>query len=323
MRITASAPGKLLLLGDHAVVYDRPCLVTAVDIRYTVSIETRQDTLLTISTPQMRDKGQLYSRSLEDLAAPFPQETAFVEAAVARIFAQFGGGAGLEIVTDGPQISYGLGSSSAVTVATAAALTRLLGHDLKPRQLFDLCYRAVLDVQGTGSGFDVAAAVYGGTLYFVSGGQVIEPLSQFDLPLIIGYSGEKVGTVNLVRSVADLFERYPNLVDPLFNLSQRVVEKGRIALLNSDWAQFGDYMNIHQGILESLGVNTERLSRLIYAARDAGASGAKLSGAGGGDCMFALVDQHAEESVKAALIRAGGQIVDYALHAQGVYFIQD
>lgn len=321
MSVTASAPGKLLLLGDHAVVYQRPCLVTAVDIRVRVEI-TEQDTdTLDILTPELTARGERRTIPLAQLHQERRRETAFVEAAVAHVFEKAQQQRALRIVTHSAPRSYGLGSSSAVTASTVAALAALLDLRLDQKALFDLAYAAVLDVQGTGSGFDVASAIYGGTIYYMRGGAVIEPLDVGDLPFVIGYSGEKVGTVNLVKQVARLRDCHPTVINPLFDLIHTITDQGRDCLLRRDWAALGDLINIHQGLLDSLGVNVPQLARLIFAARSAGASGAKLSGAGGGDCMYALVDETSCAAVKAALRHAGGEVIDQKLHAPGVCIV--
>ena len=321
MWVTASAPGKLLLLGDHAVVYNHPCLVTAVDLRYEVSVCRQDGAALEIETPELRRQNETYRVSIRDAGRQYRAETAFVEAAVVQMLRRYGVETGLKISTRGPERSFGLGSSSAVTVAALAAVDRLFNLGLSRRELFNAGYQAVLDVQQLGSGFDVAAAVYGGTLRYVTGGKEIEPLAAAELPFVVGYSGAKVGTINLVKAVAERRRLYPEMVDSLFAVAHRAVDYGRDYLLAGDWDAFGGLMNVHQGVLEALGVSTGRLSALIYAARDAGASGAKLSGAGGGDCMFAAVDGDSRAAVAQAVEAAGGELVTLALGAEGVRIV--
>lgn len=314
MPITATAPGKLMLLGEHAVVYGYPCLVTAVDLRYTVTLAPGDTHTVTLHTPQLAAPRTVPLAAAGHAA---PRETAFVEAVIARFRDHFGLKAGFTLTTDGPAVSYGLGSSSAVTVATAAALNRLTGAGLGAHGLFDVCYAAVLDVQGRGSGYDVASAVYGGTLYYRNAPFTAEPLPGAP-SLVIGYSGSKVGTVGLVAGVAALRERFPELIDPVFDTIGATVDAGREALLAGDAARFGVLTNVHSGLTDALGVNTATLARLVYAARDAGALGAKLSGAGGGDCIFALVTDDTRAAVAAAITGAGGAVVPLAVDAPGV-----
>jgi mevalonate kinase len=96
-----------------------------------------------------------------------------------------------------------------------------------------------------------------------------------------------------------------------------VVVAAREAMLAGDWATVGDLVNIHQGLLDSLNVNSPQLANLIFSARDAGALGAKLSGAGGGDCMFAIVDAETRSSVASA-IQQEGTLVEVETGVPGV-----
>ncbi len=173
--ITASAPGKLLLMGDHAVVYGYPSIVTALSERLYVS---------------------------ESEANVLPKDTRFVDAAIAA----WGEGRAVAVSTKSTfSGTYGFGSSSAVTVATL----KMLRPEATNKEIFDAAYDIVLKIQGKASGFDVAAAVYGGTLYYVVGGKIIEPLQTESLPLVVGYTGVKADTVTLVNQVARMREAYP------------------------------------------------------------------------------------------------------------------
>jgi len=318
--ITVSAPGKLMLLGEHAVVYNRPCLVTAVDQRMRATVEFLENSgEFQLEAPDVNVTN--YKKSLSNLGVgDIPKGAQFVEIAVRNMAEKYPLSSGLKVTTTSEFSSlFGFGSSSASTVCVIKALSILLGLNLSKKEIFDLSYKTVLDIQKKGSGFDVAAAVFGGTLYFVTGGRAIEPLPVFSLPLIVGYSGVKADTVTLINKVKESFVGREIILDEIYNGIKNLVEEAKIAVLKSDWQKLGDLMNQNQKYLaDDLGVSIPKLDDMINASLLAGAYGAKLSGAGGGDCMIAITPKETQELVKAGIIQAGGEVIHVKNNAEGV-----
>jgi len=282
MKVKTSAPGKLMLFGEHAVVYNYPCIVTAVSPRIYVEVE--------------KTSGQF------KIDAPQVKNTRFVEETVKLFCKKYKVGNKIIIKTYSDFSSqYGFGSSSAVTVALIYALSKLYKIELSKREIFDLGYKVVKQVQGVGSGFDIAAAIFGGTLYFVTGGKVIEPLAVKELPLVIGYSGTKASTSTMIKNLKPDFK--------IFDEIKKIVETAKITLVNGDWKRTGELMNQNHKLLQELGVSTEKLDKMCQAAVLSGAYGAKLSGAGGGDCMIALVLENKIKLVESSIISVGGEII--------------
>jgi len=319
MKVTASAPGKLMLFGEHAVIHQYPCLVTAVDLRVYVSIEKIEPPMIVIETPKLNKQGQSFSLPLKELFndQTLHPQTKFIVASIRKVFSRYNLLQGLKIQTSGPINSYGLGSSSAVTVACIYALATLFEIDINEQDIFDLAYSAVLEVQAVGSGFDVASATYGGTLYYLPTKKV-EILHLENLPLVIAYSGSKVSTTNLVQEVEQLRCQFPEILDLVFKSIGEIATSARIAMLQNNWQTAGKLANINQGLLESLGVSTPNLQKPIMAARRSGSFGAKLSGAGGGDCMFAIVSEKTRSTVEAAIEQSGAQVLHLDTNTEGV-----
>lgn len=319
MKVTASAPGKLMLFGEHAVIHQHPCLVTAVDQRTYVSIEKMDSPVIFVETPKLNEQGKSFSLPVNELFStqPIHPLTKFIVASIRNVYSKYNLDQGLNIKTSGPINSFGLGSSSAVTVACIYALAKLLEINLNQQQIFDLAYGTVLDVQAVGSGFDVASATYGGTLFY-SLTQGVEILHLEDLPIVIAYSGTKVSTTNLVQDVEQLRIEFPEILDLIFKSIGEIVTDARFAFLKNNWQTAGTLANINQGLLESLGVSTSNLQKPIMAARRAGSFGAKLSGAGGGDCMFAIVSEKTKSRVVAAIKKTGAQVLHLKTNAEGV-----
>ncbi len=282
--LTISAPGKLMLFGEHAAVYGYPCLVTAISQRLEVT---------------------------ESLINDMCADRRFVDAAIRA----WGGGRDVKFsIKSSFTGCYGFGSSSAVTVAALKALK----PDASNQRVFDAAYKITLDIQGAGSGFDIAAACFGGTLYFIKGGKVIEPLPIGDMPLVVGYTGVKSSSTDLIRVIAEKRQKYPEKVERIFQGIAKLVDQAKEKMLSGDWERVGRLMDFNEEYLRDLGVSSDKLEALIKAAKGGGAYGAKLSGAGGGDCMIALAAPNARQAVEAAITQAGGEVVHVTPNAQGV-----
>lgn len=307
-----------MLFGEHAVVYDRPCLVTAVDQRMRVVVELTDGKAFKLEAPDVKIAG--YSKPMDALGTgEVPKGANFVEVAVKNFVEKYPLKSGVSVSTKSDFSSqFGFGSSSASIVCVLKALSELTEKKLDTRQLFDLAYQTVLDVQGKGSGFDVAAAIYGGTLYFVTGGKIIEPLDISDVPMIVGYTGVKADTSMIIADVAKKMKAQPERVGRIYDAITKLTNEARQRILEGDWERVGKLMDFNQEYLRDLGVSTETLEALIAAARAAGAWGAKLSGAGGGDCMIALVADNKRAEAEDAIRDAGGQVIHIHAHTSGV-----
>ena len=316
-KIKVSTPGKLMLFGEHSVVYDRPCIVAAADQRFLTTVEKIDRDELVVEAPAV---GIFEEKKLDELGTRrISKGLRFIEMTVKRFYETHQNG-GLKVKTENHFSSlYGFGSSAAVTVGLAKALFELEGIKTTNKELFDFCYQVVLDVQGIGSGFDVAAALYGEVLYYINGGRKIEKIKlvKLNLPIVVGYTGIKADTPTLVRQVGELRRRNFRKVESCFDEITQIVRKAKKEVGNGNWEKVGGLMNENQETLEELGVGSVELDQLIEASRNAGAWGAKLSGAGGGDCMIAVVSDEKRKDVEKAIEESGGKVLDVRLGAKG------
>jgi len=300
MSTTASAPGKVYLFGEHAVVYGEPAVPCAIERRASVTVEAREDDRLRVSADDLSLDGFTveYSGSSDerpDVDVPTPLiEAAFgyVDAAVeqARDAADAPeAGFNVEIESDIP-LGAGLGSSAAVAVAGIAAATTELGCDLDAREVAERAYQVEYDVQaGQASRADTFCSAMGGAVR-VEGGDC-RTLDTPDLPFVVGYDGTSHDTGELVSGVRALKEEYDFAEDTVAAIGD-LVRQGEDALTDGDLAELGRLMNFNHGLLAALGVSGRSLDNMVWAARDGGALGAKLTGAGGGGCIVALDDEN-------------------------------
>ncbi|WP_226021567.1 mevalonate kinase [Halomicrobium salinisoli] len=323
--VTASAPGKVYLFGEHAVVYGEPAVPCAVERRAEVTVEERTEGLRVHAEDLTLDgfTVEFGNGDHPDVDAP---ET-MVEAGmgyVSEAVAQARDAAGVEEV--GFEVSIesaiplgaGLGSSAAVTVAAIEAATRELGVELDPEEIADRAYRVEHEVQdGQASRADTFCSAMGGAVR-VEGDDCRTIDGVDDLPFLIGYDGGAGDTGALVAGVRDLRDEYGFAADTVTAIGD-LVREGEDALVDGDLERLGQLMDVNHGLLSALGVSARSLDAMVWAAREAGAHGAKLTGAGGGGCIVALDPTDApltaldytpdcEESFRAALASEGVRV---------------
>lgn len=299
MKVKSSAPGKLMLFGEHAVVYGFPCIVTTVDRRLYVEVK-KIEKEFKIEAPRVKDL-----RFAEKTVELFCRKYQLPNRVLVKIYSDFSS-------------NFGLGSSSAVVVNLIFALSQLYNLKISKKEIFDLGYEVVLSIQGVGSGFDLAAAIYGGTNYFLTAGREIRQLPIGSLSLVVGYSGVKADTSMIVKELRRKTLNKKREIFEIFEKIKNIVEKAKIALINNQNEKIGQLMNQNHYLLQQLGVSTEKLDEMCSTALLNGAWGAKLSGAGGGDCMIALAPKEKVKDVKKAIIKAGGMIINVKNNVEGV-----
>jgi mevalonate kinase len=191
----------------------------------------------------------------------------------------------IEIESEIP-LGAGLGSSAAVAVATIDAATRELGVELSREELAERAYQVEYEVQnGEASRADTYCCTMGGAVRVE--GDDCQPIEAPDLPFVIGYDGGAGDTGALVAGVRELRSEYDFAADTVSAIGD-LVRRGEQALAAGDIAEVGKLMDFNHGLLSALGVSSRSLDAMVWAARDANALGAKLTGAGGGGCIVAL-----------------------------------
>jgi len=320
-RVRASAPAKVILFGEHFVVHGEPAIALALDKRATVTAELRTDKKMWIESKTLGVSGYfLRDRFHTEEGGMVARERLEPVYAIARILSDLSAkdaGVSIKIESSIP-VAAGLGSSAAVAVASAAALSRLLDAELTKDEIFKTALEAEKIVHRTPSGIDPAISTYGGILLYRKGGD-IKPLGiDADLPLIIGDVGKERSTGEMVARVNELKKRYPYVIDKITKAGGEIVTRGIEALKASDLETLGELMNINHALLYALGVSNEELEKLVYAARKAGALGAKLTGAGGGGCIIALTGQDKLEDVAEAIEQSGGKAIITRKTEEGV-----
>jgi mevalonate kinase len=311
MGVVASAPAKIILFGEHFVVYGEPAIVLAIDKRAYAKVENRDDKRLYLHSVNLNlagyfDNGTFKIEQGDAKEAKMKFEP--VKLAAERVLEAHGKNVGLNIeISSTVPVAAGLGSSAAVVAAVTAAVGALLDVKISKEDVFRITYEAEKIVHGTPSGIDPAISTFGGTLLFQMD-TGFKPLDvKMDIPLVIGDTGVNRLTRVQVEKVREVKEKYPQVMNPIMLAAREIVLRAIDAIKENDLGALGDLMNINQALLYGVGVSDESLEWLINAARKAGALGAKLTGAGGGGCMIALAKNENLEQVLEAIQKAGGR----------------
>ena len=300
--ITATAPAKIILLGEHAVVYGRPAIavpVLEVKARAVVKAEPRAASgSIQIQAPALDLRAPL-----QELPADHPLGIA-VQLVLERLGIPRPPALTLRVTSTIPMAA-GMGSGAAVSVAVVRALSAFLGRPLPDEQVCELAYQVEIVHHGTPSGIDNTTITYALPVYFIKG-QPIQTLRVVrPFTLVIGDTGVLSPTGASVGDVRKAWEAEPGRYEAIFDAIGSLVGEARQAIESGNPAALGSLMDENQQLLEEIEVSSPELERLVGAARSAGALGAKLSGGGRGGNMIALADSASATAIQEALEEAG------------------
>ena len=280
--VCSAAPGKVILLGEHAVVYGRTALAASIDRFVEVSIAPAASAQL------MEARQAVPLPALERAAELTGLDPASITACAAA---------------DLPA-GVGLGSSAALSVALIRALARFAGQSLSDAVVCARAFEIEKIFHGFPSGIDNTVATYGGLIAFRRGDTVKPLATARTIPLVIALGRAPRETQQAVRGLRERWESSPALYEQLFDEIDCRVNEAQHAIAAGDLPMLGALMNANHRLLQRLGISTEELDELVALARDAGALGAKLTGGGGGGAVICLCDADRERLVE-RFTRAG------------------
>lgn len=300
--IFGKAPGKIILFGEHAVVYGQPAIAIPV---------TKVKATARVLPNLNKHAGQIHIQApqvgLDADLSELPQDHPLAKAVwvtLNKINAPHIPSITLQISSTIP-VSAGMGSGAAVSVAIIRALSAFLGEPLPPSDVSDLAYEVEKLHHGTPSGIDNNVIAHQKPVYFVRDEPIQFLRIEYPTHWVIADSGEKTPTRDTVSAVRALHAADADTYGDIFEKIGEVTRKARLALSQGDLTALGWLMNENQRLLTKLNLSTPRLDTLIHAARTAGAQGAKLSGGGRGGNIIALASTDKIEEVKNALDQAG------------------
>nr|MBC7244616.1 mevalonate kinase [Chloroflexota bacterium] len=301
---TACAPGKVILFGEHAVVYGRPAIAVPVtQVRACATVEdASKGEGFCIHAIDLR----LQHRIGSPISAEHPAY--HLEATVQHTLLRLGIAHTPDLtltVSSTVPIARGMGSGAAVATAIVRALAQHLGKPLSPQEVSELVYQTEVIHHGTPSGIDNTVIAFERPVYFIKGRPI--EIVQVKRPfwLVIGDTGIRGSTKEVVSDVRRAWQAEPDRYEALFDRIGAVAMQARGAIESGEVETLGNLMNENQELLRAIGVSSPELETLIHAARQTGALGAKLCGAGRGGNMIALVHRKEAKPVAAAVREAG------------------
>jgi mevalonate kinase len=323
----AIAPSKIILSGEHFVVEGEPALVAAIDIYAKCIAEERFDESIRIESKDYFGKIHVikYSKNkIIDYAGDKNTKRILRPVLISVLktleYSEQKKGLDIYINSEIPP-SAGLGSSAAVAVATSAAVIGEIKGNINKEIIWKAAFEAERAVHKNPSGIDVTISTFGGLILYKKGEKPNFIKLDYKPIFIVGLIGKRAKTGKLVEKVLKLKKEFPSIINPLYisagNLTIKLVE----ALKNKDLKTAGLLMNINHRLLSAIGVSTPKLDMIVNTAIKKGAYGAKLTGAGGGGSIIALVDESKLEKVKSSLEKKIKKVYVSSIVEEGVKIV--
>jgi len=327
--VKATAPGKTILFGEHAVVYDKLGIATAINLRVSCEVSKAKSVVINnMSTikPTIEELMKInreVDEAIEkkDFVALKEMLGREINTCTEYIISQV-----LKKTKPEPfhmknksPLRKGMGGSASIFSAEAKAMSELFNLKLSNKEISDIAYRGdIIAHAGTPSGLDNSTVTYGGYVAFrkSKGPELLNIKSK--LPLVIGDTKMPASTGQTVAMVRGFVEKGDKAVIKAIDDIDHISEKGIDAVKSGDLQRIGKLMDENQEKLRILQVSSPELEKLIKAAKAAGAYGAKLSGGGGGGIMIAICDPKKQKLVADAINRAGGEAIITEIGVEGV-----
>ncbi|MBD3822227.1 MAG: GHMP kinase [Thiotrichales bacterium] len=283
MNWSSSAPANLMLIGEHSVVHGYPAIAMSVSQRLTLDWQTRDDMQISIESSLGN-----FLIHLDKLHA-IPEDSAFkwILYPIRNLRRELDKGFNIKVTSEFEH-TLGLGSSAAVLAATLGGLHFYLNKSYGIIETFRHGLKVIHQIQGRGSGTDLAASLAGGVILFDPKKQTIIPVDA-SLPATLVYSGYKTPTAKVLDKVHRDWLYQPDILKNLYKIMGKVTSQAFDALQRKEMSGFYQLINTYQGLMDALGVNDDTLGHIVYQLRSIpGVQASKISGSGLGDCVLGL-----------------------------------
>jgi mevalonate kinase len=302
--VTAKAPGKVILFGEHAVVYGFPAIASAissfskciVEEAYTNGFQIELENYdLNFDFQNKEKMYRLLPKKFEHIGHFLDNFERSFDITLKNIKIKFS-----SVLFP----SSGLGSSASTSVALIKALSSFYNINLKKEEISNFAFQMEQFVHGTPSGIDNTICTHGNMiLYRNNKFDFIKPKFQF--PILVTSTNIEHNTKKAINVIRELKCSYPQEVYAYFNNIKDIVEKAKSAILHGKIKEIGEYMNLNHKILEKLKVSNTKISEIRKIALEHGALGSKITGAGLGGCVISIGEKKDLEKINSLLKNKG------------------
>jgi mevalonate kinase len=287
MKSVASAPGKVILFGEHFVVYGIKAILCSIDKQITATSQIIDEKKIKIKSDIGNVEISTDSLSTQDRSMDVMKPFLYI---AKKALEKLGKNVGIEIKIDSEiPVGIGLGSSSACCVAVAASVMGLF-EKLPKEEILKIAIEAERTIFENTSGADCSVCTFGGLMEYdmKNGFKKINPKANFDL--VIANSKQAHFTSEVVENVRRFRENNEDLFASFCDQESILIQNALVSLEKNDLESLGLLMSKNQDLLERINISTEKLALLVREAKKT-SFGAKITGAGGGGCIIALVDK--------------------------------
>jgi mevalonate kinase len=287
MKSIASAPGKIILFGEHFVVYDIKAILCSIDKRITATSQFLDEKIVRIRSSLGKSEMDLNSlNNLEKIPQKFMKPFFYI---AKKALGENSTVKGIEIILESEiPAGVGLGSSSAAYVAVTASVNGLFNR-LSKGEVVKRAIQAERTIFEQNSGADSSVSTFGGLMSYDLKNGFQDIPSRNDLSFIISNSAQIHDTQDVVRQVRNFKEKNEDIFRKLCEQEMEIVSNATIALKENNLNELGSFMLKNQKLLKQIGISTEKIDLLVKEAKRT-SYGAKITGAGGGGCIISLVD---------------------------------
>lgn len=302
----ASAPAKVILFGEHFVVYGNPAILASINRRITVKARKTAEEKITIRS-DIGFAGEYGNTGFRTIEGGIGAREALdpLHSAIKHVLSSRKTGVEVDISSTVPP-GIGLGSSAAACVATVAAVNSLFQKKPSKQKVCDLAIESERMIHVNSSGADCYVSTFGGMIQYSKVKGFKKVRSKGTLILVVASTGVRHSTGDLVAGVKRFRERSESLFANLAEQAADICTEAQAAITSGRPAKVGELMNQNQTILRQIGVSHYKVDDLIDLCIKAGALGAKITGAGGGGAIIALAANKQDSGKIAARAKAAG-----------------